>query len=273
MFTKTKTMLRKNLVSKIFFGHSLLLIMPTVTLSPKVCYSSSIKPEPRKVLWLFTNKDTSKATAVDSFTILKTVTTKIALNKHVASFVKTYLEREDEFLQKMKRKSPSYFRTIEKVFDQYGIPTQLKYLAIVESELQSNATSCVGAKGLWQLMPVTAKELGLKITGKPDERLHTYKSTVAAAKYLRNLYADFGDWLLVLAAYNSGPGTVYKAIKKAGSKNFWALQQFLPAESRGHVKRFIGIHFFFEGEGSIATQTKAEAKEQQEKICNEEMVY
>jgi membrane-bound lytic murein transglycosylase D len=121
-------------------------------------------------------------------------------------------------------------------------------------------------------MPVTAKELGLKIAGKTDERTHTYRSTVAAAKYLRYLYGEFGDWLLVLAAYNSGPGTVYKAIKKAGSKNFWSLQSLLPAESRGHVKRFISIHYFFEGEGSVATQTKAEAKAWQEKLCAEETV-
>ena len=115
-------------------------------------------------------------------------------------------------------------------------------------------------------MPVTAKELGLRVSGKTDERLHTYRSTVAAAKYLRRLYAEFGDWLLVLAAYNGGPGTVYKAIKKAGSKNYWVLQRFLPAESRGHVKRFIGVHYFFEGAGSVTTQTKAETKAWQERI-------
>ena len=210
--------------------------------------------------------DKTESLSPDSF-VAKTAVAKIILNKNVIGFVNTYLKKEDEFLQKMRTKSGSYFRAIEKVFEQHGIPFQVKYLAIVESELQLNARSKVGARGLWQLMPVTARELGLRISGKTDERIHAYRSTVAAAKYLRYLYAEFGDWLLVLAAYNSGPGTVYKAIKRAGSKNFWALQKFLPAESRGHVKRFISIHYFFEGEGSVATQTKAEAKAWQEKLC------
>jgi len=159
----------------------------------------------------------------------------------------------------MKDRSPSYFKVINGVFEKYGIPREMCYLAIVESQLRTNAVSRVGARGMWQLMPVTARELGLKVNGRTDERTHLYKSTVAAAKYLRDLHREFGDWLLVLAAYNSGPGTVMKAMKKSGSKNFWALQRFLPEESRGHVKRFIGIHYFFEGDGSITTQTKAEA--------------
>lgn len=250
-----------------FFGHSFLLMVPSAAFNPAVCFSSTITTT-RNFVPVSTLHDTvklvatdsaaAKTVAPDSITIKKAVA-KITLNKHVAGFVKSYIKKEDEFLQKMKGKSVKYFKTIEKVFNQHGIPQQLKYLAIVESELHSNAKSGAGARGLWQLMPVTAKELGLRLSGKTDERTHTYRSTVAAAKYLRSLYADFGDWLLVLAAYNSGPGTVYKAIKKAGSRNFWALQKYLPAESRGHVKRFIGIHFFFEGEGSITTQTKAEA--------------
>jgi membrane-bound lytic murein transglycosylase D len=170
----------------------------------------------------------------------------------------------------MEGKSKPLFQTIERVLVQYDLPLQLKYLAVVESALLSRARSAAGARGLWQLMPSTAKELGLNVSGKTDERLHTYRSTVAAAKYLRGLYAEFGDWLLVLAAYNGGPGTVHRAIKKAGSKNFWALQRYLPAESRGHVKRFISIHYFFEGEGSITTQTRAEALAWEEKLCAEQ---
>jgi membrane-bound lytic murein transglycosylase D len=247
-----------------------MLMVPAAALNPAVCYSSPITPTPGRFMWIPSLHDTTKAVSPDSIAS-KSVTTKITLNKHVIGFVKSYLEKEEEFLQKMKGKSGHYFQTIEKVFDQYEIPIQLKYLAIVESELLSNARSRVGARGLWQLMPVTAKELGLRVSGKTDDRIHTYRSTVAAAKYLRNLYAQFGDWLLVLAAYNGGPGTIYKAIKKAGSKNFWALQRFLPAESRGHVKRFIGVHYFFEGEGSITTQTKAEAIAWQEKLCAEQV--
>lgn len=182
-------------------------------------------------------------------------------------FVRTYVKKEGQYLQRIKDRSRSWFKVIETVFAQYKLPVQLKYLAIVESGLQTKAQSPAGARGLWQLMPGTAQELGLKINGATDERVHTYRSTVAAAKYLQNLHAEFGDWLLVLAAYNSGPGAVYAAQKKAGSKNFWALERFLPAESSGHVKRFIGTHYFFEGAGSVTTQTKAEAKVWQDRWC------
>ena len=104
------------------------------------------------------------------------------------------------------------------------------------------------------------------MTPKYDERTHFYKSTVAAAKYLRDLHRLFDDWLLVIAAYNCGPGPVYKAIKKSGSRNFWKLQHFLPAETRDHVKKFISTHYYYEGKGSIATLTKAEAETHRKKM-------
>lgn len=245
-------------------GHSFWLLVPAAAFSLNVGYAETLSPTPQDNLYTKTWHDTTKNLSPDSFAAK---TPAIGLNKHVNAFVKAYLKKEEEFLQKMKGKSRGYFRTIETVFAQYNLPVQLRYLAVVESGMDPKASSAAGARGLWQLMPVTAQELGLKVGDRTDERLHTYRSTVAAAKYLRNLYAAFGDWLLVLAAYNSGPGVVYAAIKKAGSKNYWALQRYLPAESRGHVKRFIGVHYFFEGEGSIATQTAAEAKAWQEKIC------
>jgi membrane-bound lytic murein transglycosylase D len=129
---------------------------------------------------------------------------------------------------------------------------------VIESELNTKALSHVGARGAWQLMPGTARLLSLKITKKYDERTHFYKSTVAAAKYLRDLHSIFNDWLLVIASYNSGPGKVFDAIKKSGSRNFWKLQYFLPAETRGHVKRFIATHYYFEGKGSVTTLTREE---------------
>jgi membrane-bound lytic murein transglycosylase D len=148
---------------------------------------------------------------------------------------------------------------IDSVFTRYHLPVELKYLAVVESELKSNAVSHVGAVGPWQLMTSTARDLSLKVKGKYDERTSYFKSTVAAAKYLRDLYNQFGDWLLVIAAYNSGPGRVLSAIKISGSHNFWVLQNFLPAETKGHVKRFIATHYYFEDYGSITTLTKSEA--------------
>ena len=111
-------------------------------------------------------------------------------------------------------------------------------------------------------MPGTARDYGLVVNAKRDERKDYYKSTHAAARYLTYLYNEFGDWLLVLAAYNGGPGYVYNAIKKSKSHNFWDLQNYLPTESRNHVKRFIGTHYILEGQGSITTLTKAEATEQ-----------
>jgi membrane-bound lytic murein transglycosylase D len=259
-------MLCRNLVKKIFFGHSFLLLVPVAAFNANVCYSSLPTPQTILPSW----HDTTKAASPDSLA-LRPPATRITLNKHVAGFVKAYVKKEEEFLQKMKGKSKPWFRAIDNVFAQYNLPLQLRYLAVVESGLQQNALSGAGARGLWQLMPATAQELGLRISGKTDERLHTYRSTAAAAKYLRSLYAQLGDWLLVLAAYNSGPGPVFKAMKRSGSKNFWALQRFLPAESRGHVKRFIGVHYFFEGEGSVTTQTKAEAKAWEESLCAGEL--
>jgi hypothetical protein len=104
----------------------------------------------------------------------------------------------------------------------------------------------------------TARILGLKTSSRNDERRNYYKSTQAAARYLRDLHREFGDWLLVIAAYNGGPAPVYRAIKKCRSRNFWVLQRYLPAETRQHVKRFIATQYFFEGHGSLTTLTKAE---------------
>jgi membrane-bound lytic murein transglycosylase D len=186
------------------------------------------------------------------------VTNNVLLNKQAALFVKDYIRRNDESLAKIKGRSLKHFDMMDSIFISYGLPIELKYLAVVESELKSTATSHVGAKGPWQFMPGTAKELGLKITRRYDERTNYLKSTRAAALYLRDLHAQFGDWLLVLAAYNGGPGPVLKAIKRSGSRNFWKLQNFLPAESRGHVKKFIATHYYFEGQGGETTITKAE---------------
>jgi membrane-bound lytic murein transglycosylase D len=116
----------------------------------------------------------------------------------------------------------------------------------------------VGAVGMWQLMAPTARLYSLKVNGKYDERTNFYRSTKAAARHLKDLYAYYQDWLLVVAAYNSGAGVVDKAIKFVGSKNYWRIQYKLPAETRGHVKRFIATHYYFESCGSITTLTKSE---------------
>ena len=190
-------------------------------------------------------------------------TSGVRLNPRAVSFVQDYMENHGEDLLKMKNWALPYFNMIDGVFKKHGLPTELKYLAVIESQLKSTATSWAGAVGPWQFMPGTARTLGLTVNSKVDERKNYYKSTIAAARYLKDLYVEFGDWLLVIAAYNGGPGNVYSAIRKSGgSRNFWTLQGHLPKESRNHVKKFIGTHYVFEGQGGITTLTKAETAEQ-----------
>jgi membrane-bound lytic murein transglycosylase D len=180
------------------------------------------------------------------------------LNPKAVSFVQDYMEDEGENLARLKISGKRYFTIIESALEKRNLPTELKYLAVIESELRTGATSVKGAAGPWQLMPETARDLGLRVNGRVDERRDYYKSTYAAARYLAYLYELYEDWLLVIAAYNGGPGKVNTAIKKSGSRNFWDLQYNLPAESRNHVKKFIAAHYIMEGEGGLTTLTKAE---------------
>ncbi|HZZ75228.1 MAG TPA: lytic transglycosylase domain-containing protein [Puia sp.] len=184
------------------------------------------------------------------------------LNPRAISFVQDFMIHNQEEMDEMKSWGRSYFDLIDGILAQYGLPTQLKYLAVIESNLKPTALSSVGAAGPWQLMPTTARLLGLKVNRKVDERKNYTKSTKAAAIYLRDLYTELGDWLLVIAAYNGGTGNVYRAMKKSHSRDFWNLQYYLPAESRNHVKKFIGTQYTFEGQGSVTTLTKDEATDQ-----------
>ena len=180
------------------------------------------------------------------------------MQSNVRQYVAEYLDENAATLEIIKERNSAKFKTIQKILVKHGIPAGLMYLAIVESELKNSATSRVGAAGIWQLMPETARTFGLQVNGKTDQRRHMYHSSVAAAGYLNELYKQFDDWLLVVAAYNCGAGNVYKAIKRSGSREFWKLQHFLPAETKSHVKHFIATHFYYEENGSIATLTKAE---------------
>jgi len=188
------------------------------------------------------------------------------LNPRAVSFVKDYIEKNTDDLAEIKGWGRPYFNLMDAVLTSHNLPKELKYLAVIESELHRSALSHVGARGPWQLMPGTARLLGLKVNKHVDERINYVKSTHAAAKYLLDLYGQFGDWLLVIAAYNCGPAPVLRAMKKSGSSNFWALQYYLPAESRTHVKKFIGTHYIFEGQGGLTTLTKAETDEQMSSI-------
>lgn len=177
------------------------------------------------------------------------------VNPYAESYMQDYLQAHGSYLQKLKSEASLKFNFIDNILSQYGLPKELKYLAVIESDLKSNATSWVGARGPWQFMSYTAKDYGLQVNGFVDERTDYYKSTNAAARYLLSLYKDLKDWLLVIAAYNGGPARVYNAIRQSGSRNFWALQYYLPEESRNHVKKFIATHYIMESGGDTPGST------------------
>ncbi|SFV33052.1 lytic transglycosylase domain-containing protein [Thermoflavifilum thermophilum] len=165
------------------------------------------------------------------------------LNSYVSRFISRYWAENRNHLQAIQLKSPPYFKVIDQIFSKYGIPKELRYLAVIESELNPNAVSRVGAVGLWQLMAGTARLLGLTVNRHRDDRRNVYKSTVAAAKYLADLYDTFHDWILVVAAYNCGPVAVLDAMQKSGSSNFFDLEKYLPSETRSHVMRFLATAY------------------------------
>ncbi len=186
----------------------------------------------------------------------------IKLNPKAVSFVQDYVKKEGSDLNKMKNWGRPYFDVMDNILTRYGLPIELKYLSVIESELKSYAVSWAGAVGPWQFMPATARFMGLKVSRYTDERTDFHKSTHAAARYLNDLFRIYDDWLLVIAAYNGGPGRVDAAIRKSGSRNFWNLEYYLPKESRNHVKKFIATHYIMEGDGSVTTLTKKEAVDQ-----------
>ncbi|MFN3950958.1 MAG: LysM peptidoglycan-binding domain-containing protein [Thermaurantimonas sp.] len=168
---------------------------------------------------------------------------RLTYNREVRQYIEMYL-RKHQLVSRMMGLSQLYFPIFEEVFDKYNIPLEIKYLAMVESALNPKATSVAGAQGLWQFIYSTGKLMGLQITSYVDERNDPYKATEAAARFLRQLYKWFNDWDLALAAYNSGPGNVTKAIRRSGGKtNYWELRPFLPRETAGYVPAFIAVNY------------------------------
>ena len=165
---------------------------------------------------------------------------------YVNDFVRKYMEAHNRTLSSVQSNSATPFSVIDNILEQKKMPKELKYLAVIESALNHNAVSHAGAVGPWQMMEATAKMMGLAVTRKNDERKDWAKSTTAATKYLDLLYSQLNDWLLVVAAYNSGPTPVQKAIEKTGSHNFWDIKEYLPQETQGHVLAFIATASIFE---------------------------
>lgn len=161
----------------------------------------------------------------------------------VKGYIKTYVQIQTEKSRNMLGKRLTYFPLYEAKMREYGVPDDLKFLSVVESALNPKAVSCVGATGLWQFMPSTGGEYGLRTNTAVEDRSNPVKSTDAAARHLRDLYKQFDDWALALAAYNSGAGRVNGAIRRAGSRNFWKIQHYLPAETRNYVPAFIAATY------------------------------
>ena len=176
-------------------------------------------------------------------TLAYETTVPLTFNAHVKSFIDLYANRRRQQTSRMLGLSYVYFPMFEEYLTRYNLPLELKYLAMVESALNPTAGSSAGAKGLWQFMRGTGAEYGLRVSSLVDDRFDPEKETEAACQYLKSLYARYEDWFLVLAAYNSGPGTVNKAIIRAGVKNYWAIWPYLPAETRGYVPAFIAVTY------------------------------
>lgn len=165
-------------------------------------------------------------------------------NEVVREFINMYATRLRQKVAFMLSANNFYMPIFEEALDLYNLPLELKYLPVVESALNPIASSSQGAVGLWQFMLNTGKIYGLKVTSLVDERRDPVKSTYAAARYLKDLYDIYHDWNLVLAAYNCGPGTINKAIRRAdGEKDFWALYNYLPKQTRGYVPAFIAANY------------------------------
>ena len=171
----------------------------------------------------------------------------IFLSSDVEKLIKKYLKNRTDFYAKNKDKINLYFPMFEEQLQNRKIPLELKYLPIIESRLDPEAVSRVGATGLWQLMFYTGLENGLKLNSYIDERMDPLKSTIAATKYLEKLYKIHPDWNLALASYNAGPRTISKAIKRSGGyKNYWNLRPFLPRETANYIPSFIATMYILE---------------------------
>ncbi|MFW9597268.1 MAG: transglycosylase SLT domain-containing protein [Paludibacter sp.] len=169
---------------------------------------------------------------------------EMPFNNSVKAFIELYTVRKRQQMEYMLGMSDYYFPIFEHVLNANNLPLELKNLPIIESALNATAVSRVGAAGLWQFMIPTGRMYGLEVNSLVDERLDPVKSTHAAARFLKDLFSMYGDWHLVIAAYNCGPGNVNKAIRRSGGKrDYWAIYPYLPAETRGYVPIFIAANY------------------------------
>jgi len=165
------------------------------------------------------------------------------LNKEVKRYIRSYVKRGRTNTEKIIGRSIMYFPIFDYYLEKHDLPPELRYITIIESALIPDAKSPVGAAGLWQFMPRTAKGWGLEINNYVDERLDPHKASEAAAKKFKKLYRQFKDWNLAIAAYNCGAGRVRAAIRKGGSRDFWKIRKHLPKETQGYVPKFMAAAY------------------------------
>jgi membrane-bound lytic murein transglycosylase D len=169
---------------------------------------------------------------------------EVPYNEVVRRYILRYVKHSPRQLAALQRKAEYYFPIFEDILAKHDLPYELCYMPVIESALNPQARSHMGATGLWQFMPATGKKYGLEINSLVDERMDPIQSTEAACLFLKNLYAIFQDWNLVIAAYNCGPGNVNKAIHRAGGKrDFWSIYPYLPSETRGYLPIFIAASY------------------------------
>lgn len=164
-------------------------------------------------------------------------------NHTTSQFIDFFMRRRPSFTREMLEKKDFYFPVFEKYLAKYNMPDELKYLALIESGLNPKAVSRARAVGLWQFMTPTGREQGLLINDYVDERMHIEKSTDAACRYLRTLYGMFHNWELALAAYNSGPGTIRRALRRSGKSDYWEIHNFIPKDTRTYVPQWTAIAY------------------------------
>jgi len=172
---------------------------------------------------------------------------KIEYNQGLENLIKSFLKNRKKSYERLMAISEYYFPIFESALAKQNVPLEIKYLAVIESALNPKAVSRVGATGLWQFMYQTGKQYNLDIDSYVDERSDPLKSSEAAAQYMTNMYKIFGDWDLVLASYNSGPGNVAKAIRRSGGQqNYWNIRKNLPKETQGYVPAFLATMYIYE---------------------------
>lgn len=240
------------------------LDLKTSITDPAIVYPESFEADTQKLLegWFiknYTATDNRYATEPDveasdeemvkRLSALPTVI-EMPYNQIVRSYIDRYTQKSRAQIAAILGLSLYYMPIFEQALEEQGLPLELKYLPVIESGLNPNAVSRHGAAGLWQFMLGTAKGLGLEVNSLVDERRDPYVASERAASYLKDLYSAYGDWSLAIAAYNCGPGTVNKAIRRAGGEakdhDFWSIYNYLPAETRGYVPMFIAANYVME---------------------------